>query len=306
MNAFEKFVYALQATMERPTTFGWYHFLWLAITIIASTLIIVFRKKISEKGVRWTIFASGLILILLEVLKQLMSCMKVNGAGEVTWSYQWYLFPFQFCSTPMYLMFIAGLCRKCKFRDCLYSYLATFALFGGLVTMLYPEGVYVSSTFLNVHTMIWHSSMVVLAVLLFASGQVKLRHFTIVKALPVFAVMITIAMLMNYTWVWAGGLETGRTFNMFYISPYYKCSLPLLGDLIYPNVPYIVFLLIYIIGFILAAYVMLLIAMLFAYLYKIIKNKKSNTNTLNNPTKESSETKNLTLNNSKKDKNSTK
>ena len=94
MNAFEKFVYALQATMERPTTFGWYHFLWLAITIIASTLIIVFRKKISEKGVRWTIFASGLILILLEVLKQLMSCMKVNGAGEVPWSYQWYLFPF--------------------------------------------------------------------------------------------------------------------------------------------------------------------------------------------------------------------
>ena len=296
MNAFEKFVYALQATMERPTTFGWYHFLWLAITIIASTLIIVFRKKISE-----TIFASGLILILLEVLKQLMSCMKVNGAGEVTWSYQWYLFPFQFCSTPMYLMFIAGLCRKCKFRDCLYSYLATFALFGGLVTMLYPKGVYVSSTFLNIHTMIWHSSMVVLAVLLFASGQVKLRHFTIVKALPVFTVMITIAMLMNYTWVWAGGLETGRTFNMFYISPYYKCSLPLLGDLIYPNVPYIVFLLIYIIGFILAAYVMLLIAMLFAYLYKIIKNKKSNTNKLNNTTKEKSETKISISKNSKKD-----
>jgi hypothetical protein len=47
---------------------------------------------------------------------------------------------------------------------------------------------------------------------------------------------------------------TNDTFNMFFISWKYPCTLPVLSD-IYPKVPYIIFLLIYIVGFAIAGFI---------------------------------------------------
>lgn len=272
MNLFEKFIYAFQKTMQTPTIFGWFHILWLFIMIVACVLIIIFRKKISQKGVKYTILTVGILLILFEIMKQLVYSFNWNEETQtVTWSYQWYAFPFQFCSTPMYLMLIAGLCKKNLFRDSLYAYLATFALFGGFIVMVYPGDVFTSTIFISIHTMLWHSSMVVIGVLIWATNSIEFKQKTFLKALCVFASMLAIAMLANFIWKWAGGIETGQTFNMFYISPYYSCHLALLST-IYANAPYIVFLLCYILGFSLAAYIVTMIA--FAINYGYLKNKE--------------------------------
>lgn len=268
MNGFEKFIHALQSTMPTPTLFGWFHLLWLGIIIIACTLIIVFRKKIatSPKWIRISVLITGIVCILLEIYKQLVFSLDVVD-GVAIWGYQWYAFPFQFCSTPMYIMTIAGAiwAEKSKFREFLYSYLATFSIFAGLVVMIYPGNVFISIIGINIQTMIVHGAMLVVGVLILATQSVKIKQFTLLKALAVFGVTLTIALFMNLTWKWAGGLETGETFNMFFISPYYECTLPLLS-LIYANVPYIIFLLIYVIGFTLAAYIVILFAMLCKYL----------------------------------------
>ena len=260
MNVFENFLYIFQNAMQTPSMYGWYHILWLLLLTIALTFIVIFRKKISEKGVKYSILTISIILILLEIIKQLIYSFNWDpNTQTVRWNYQWYAFPFQFCSTPMYLMFIAGLCNKNKFRDCLYAYLGTFSLFGGLSVMFYPGDVFCSTIFINIQTMFWHGSMVAVGVLLWVTNSIEFKQRTLLKASYVFFAMLALAMVLNYIWKYAGGIESGQTFNMFYISPFYQCTLPLLS-IIYTKAPYIVFLLCYIIGFLIIAYLIIIIA----------------------------------------------
>ena len=170
----------------------------------------------------------------------------------------------------MYLMVIAGILRKGKVYDCIKSYLATFALFAGLCVMVYPGDVFTRQIGINIQTMFWHSSMFTIGFLLLATRSVKFNFKIIIKATYVFLIMLAIALIMNIIWHYCG---TDATFNMFYISPYLPCTLPLLS-IIYASTPYIVFLIIYVVGFALAASVMLGFAILFDKLEKAIRKRK--------------------------------
>lgn len=273
MKWYEEFMHFLQGKMQTPTWFGWYHILWLAIMVTACVLIYIFRNRISKKGINITLLVAGIVLILLEVYKQIIYSFNYNGGnGNSTWSYQWYSFPFQFCSTPMYLMLLAGILRKGKVYDCILCYLSTFALFGGLVVMIYTGDVFSSFIGINIHTMIWHSSMFIIGFMLLATRSVELKFKSVLKALIVFAVMITLALIMNIIWHYCG---TDETFNMFFISPYYPCTLALL-NMVYASVPYVVFLLIYIIGFTLVATIIMGFAILCDLCERKLQERKAN------------------------------
>lgn len=277
MNAFETFIYFFQKPSATPTIFGWYHIVCLIVMIALITLIFIFRHKITQKGVKYTVLTVGLLLLIFEIIKQLVYSFSWNNATQTaSWSYQWYAFPFQFCSTPMYLMILAGLCKKGKLQNALYAYLATFALFGGLAVMIYPGDVFSSTLYINFQTMFWHGSMTVIGFLLWATKSVECKQKSTLKASFVFLAVLSLAMLSNYIWKWAGGISTGQTFNMFYISPFYPCTLPLLS-IIYTKVPYIVFLLSYILGFILVSYIIVLIAIAIHNTYVYSKRKKQKT-----------------------------
>lgn len=269
----EEFLHWLQGTMTTPTWFGWFHILWLCIMIAECVVIYIFRKKISRKTINIILLTVGIALIIFELYKQIVFSFNYNGGnGNSTWSYQWYAFPFQFCSTPMYLMVIAGILRKGKVYNCITSYLATFAAFAGLCVMIYTGGVFTSMIGINIQTMFWHSSMFTIGFLLLATRSVEFNFKTILRASYVFFVMIGLALIMNIIWHYCG---TDATFNMFFISPYYPCTLVIL-DKIYQTVPYIIFLLIYLIGFILAASIIFGVALLLDKLEKrLAKNKTS-------------------------------
>ena len=83
------------------------------------------------------VLITALVVILLEIYKQINYTFSYEGA--ITFDYQWYAFPFQFCSTPMYVGLLVGLFRKGKIHDALCAYLATYAVFAGLCVMIYPE-----------------------------------------------------------------------------------------------------------------------------------------------------------------------
>lgn len=230
------------------------------LVIIITTLLCLYAVKHrndQEKLVRFTrivVLTYSILGIILEIYKQLNFSFN-STSGE--WSYQWYAFPFQFCSTPMYVGLIAGCCKEGGFQKFLYSYLATFALFAGLSVMFYPGDVFTRTIGINIQTMVCHGGMVVMGIYLWFSKQVKFEFKTILKALSVFCVLVAIALIMNIIYNSTGNTAT---FNMFFISPYLPCTLPIL-NMIYEMVPYPVFLIIYIIGFTLAAFIMLLVAM---------------------------------------------
>lgn len=252
---FEKLLRFFDLKMEVPKSYGWFHLMFVAFVIIATFLLCKFTSK-KVKTVNKVILFSTLIVIALEIYKQVNFSFAYEEG--IKFDYQWYSFPWQFCSMPMYVGLLAGILRRGKVYDCLCAFLATYSVFAGVCVMVYPEQVFISTVGINIQSMICHGAMIVIGVYLFYSGHVKIRHTTILKALPVFAIALLMAVVMNEIAYQSGLLET-ETFNMFFVSPYCEPSLPVYS-LVQGAVPYPFCLFIYIIGFSLAAYIILLIA----------------------------------------------
>ena len=248
--------------------YGWFHLLFFAGSIAAGVWLCIKHKQADEKFVRKLLLVVFGLSLVLEIYKQFNYTFSYDGVSIIA-DYQWYAFPFQFCSTPMYVGLLAGFLRKGKVRDALYTYLATYALFAGLCVMIYPAQVFISTIGINVQTMICHGSMITVGMYLLYAQHDKLEHRTVLKAIPVFACLIAAAMVMNEIAHVTGLLER-ETFNMFYISPYCEGTLPVYS-LVQKVVPYPWSLVIYIVIFTLAAYIMLLFGMLAK---KLSANKK--------------------------------
>ena len=251
----------LDASMKTPGLFGWFHLLWLGITAAATIMLCRYGKGKERTVILWT----TLLVIFFEIYKQIN--FSFSYTKGITFDYQWYAFPFQFCSTPMYVGLLAAL-TKGKLHKALCSYLSTFALFAGLCVMFYPGDVFIDTIGINIQTMICHGSMVVIGSYLLSTGYVQLTYKTVLKALPVFAVCVFLATGLNEL-AHITGLK--ETFNMFFVSPYWDCTLPLY-NLIHESVPFPLNLVIYIAGFTVAAWIVLMLAKGF---HRVIKGKTS-------------------------------
>ncbi len=250
----------LDAEMTEPGLYGWFHNLWLFLTVGTTVLLCKFLKDGTPKQVCTVVLTVAIAVILLEVYKQINYTFSVDEQGEIESDYQWYAFPFQFCSTPMYVGLLAGIIRKGRVHRSLCAYLATYAVFAGLAVMAYPADVFIKTIGINIQTMICHGSMITVGVYLLYTGYVRLEHKTILRAMPVFAVAVGMAAVMNEIAYVTGLLETD-TFNMFFISRYCESTLPVYGP-VHEAVPFPLNLVIYILGFTAAAYIILLLAML--------------------------------------------
>jgi hypothetical protein len=248
----------LDLEMKTPEMYGWFHLLSWLITLVATWAVCHFFRNPSEKTVRKILFVTSVTVIFLEIYKQTCFTFSYDGT-KITSDYQWYAFPFQFCSTPMYAGLLASLIKNEKVHKALCAYLSTFALFAGTAVMFYPSTVFMSTIGINIQTMVCHGSMIVIGIFLMFSGYNKVEHKTILKAIPVFSIALLTAVCMNEI-AHLGGLLKTEEFNMFFISPYCDPSLPVLS-LIQPLVPFPAELIIYVIGFSLASYIMILIAM---------------------------------------------
>lgn len=253
-----------------PATLGIYHICCLLLMVVCTVCLCRIAKYHSPDRVRRVVLTTALVVIGLEIYKQINYTFSYDDG--ITASYRWYAFPWQFCSTPMYVGLLAGLTRKGRIHDALCAYLSTFAVFAGLAVMLYPGDVFTETVGINIQTVICHGSMVVIGGYLLASGHVKLESKTVLKAVPVFAVTIGIAMLLNEV-AYRTGLLENHNFNMFYISPYLPGHLPVYS-LVQDVVPYPASLLIYILGFSAAAWLMLLIPMAVKHLIHVIAGSR--------------------------------
>ncbi len=238
-----------------PAVFGIYHIVCLILTVAVTVLLCRYGRNHSDDRARKVVLLTAIMVIVLEVYKQINYTFSYEDG--ITAYYRWYAFPWQFCSTPMYVGLLAGLTRPGKLHDALCAYLSTFSVFAGLAVMLYPGDVFVETLGINIQTVICHGSMIVIGAYLLASGHVKLAGKTVLKAIPVFACTVGIAMILNEV-AYRTGLLENHNFNMFYISPYLEGHLPVFS-LVQAALPYPVSLLIYLIVFSFAAWMMLMI-----------------------------------------------
>ena len=248
----------LNIPSEVPPSYGTYHLTCVALAIVTAIVLVVLFKNANEKTVRVLTAITWIVMVVLEIGKQILFCLHMNEAGEFSWSYYWYFLPFQFCSSPLYILPIVAFAKNSKFRDAAIIFLATFGFFGGACVYAFPGDVFLWFQFINVQTMVHHGVQVFFGIYLAVRYREKLNFKNLVRATGIFVVMCAIAMAINLithhtdiTGIY-GGL------NMFFISPYYPCTLPVLS-IIYPLAPYPAFLCIYVFGFMLCAGLVMLL-----------------------------------------------
>jgi len=262
MNAFEKIVHALMTEMETPSMYGWFHLLMFGLVVLITVLFVIGFKDCSDRIFRRIILICWIILAVTEIYVVLAFSFNYDGT-VVTWDYAWYMFPFQFCSTPIYVLPFIAFMRESKFRDGFIAFTASFSLFGGLAVMFYPGDVFIEIIGINIQTMIHHGLQVVLGVFCAVHERRKLSFLHQLKSVPVFAGLVAVAFVLNETvYRIFASLGMDDTFNMFFISRHFDCTLPVLS-VFYPILPYPLFLCLYIFGFALVAYIVY-------YLQKIV------------------------------------
>lgn len=251
-----------------PVSYGLYHWVCVALTVLACILVCKYVKKPEKDAMRRSFWVIFVVFVILEAYKQICFTFDYDGK-EISAEYLWYAFPFQFCSTPMYVSLLAAISKNEKIHDAMCAYLVSFSLFAGLVVLAYPEQCFVETVGVNIQSMVWHCGMIVLGVFLVASGYVKLEHRTVLKAIPVFIGFVVCAVILNEV-AHVTGLLEDHTFNMFFISPYCDPSLPVYS-IVQELVPFPWCLMIYVAGFSAAAYLIVLISMT---VKRLAKSKK--------------------------------
>lgn len=248
MSAVEQFLNWLEGTMPLPTMFSLFHLLAIMIVTIVTYIVATQYKNATEKQLRTILLLVGITTLSFEAYKQLVFSYSFDASTNLSsWSYQWYAFPFHFCSIPMYIAPIAAFLRPGKVRQAILNFLGTFGLFGGLAVMIYAQPVFITTIGINIQTMVHHGAQVVLGVFLITSGRVEMNLKAMKGATIVFIIPVLMAVAMNIIFYAINATNLGE-FNMFWISPYFPTDLPILSA-IKPQVPYSLFVLIYIVGF---------------------------------------------------------
>ena len=252
MNFFEKIIKATIITMDKPSFLSAFHLSFLIVFLVATIGVSLWLyKKPNDKAVRIFTAAAWGIMLLFEIYKQINFAYNYNAeTNTITWDYNWQGFPFQLCSSPLYLFPFAAFLKDCKVRDAILAYLCTFSFFGGLVVMIYPGTVFTTNALINIQTMVHHGLQSLVGIVLTVSYRKKLTWKTFATGLIVFLGMLSIAQFLN--WFVPDVIGTKDYFTMFSLSWKWGCELPILS-IVYAKTPYIVFLLGYIVGFFIVA-----------------------------------------------------
>ncbi len=246
---FEAIIKFHDLTMPTPQPYGVFHICFVIISALACFLLCRFFKDPSEKTVRKILLIYSLICIGLEVYKQISFTFNVEN-GVITADYQWYAFPFQFCSTPMFVALIAAIVPSKRIYHACLAFLSTFGVIAGVLVMVTADTVFINTIGINIQTMIHHGSQISVGLfLLIRAGSIRKTSWAF-GGVAVFLTAIAIALILNCTMIYV--IPEGETFNMFFISPHFETSLPVYSS-IQPKVPYPVFLFLYIFPYITVA-----------------------------------------------------
>ena len=251
--------------MEEPGIISWFHFIALIPIIAASVLIPLFFKDAQEKAYKRILFIFWVVLITLEIFKQLV---KAYHYGEPSyWEYSIRDFPFSICSMVYYLMPIILFINKekhPKIVDAAIGYFSFILLTMGIVVCVYTKMVTSDLIYINVQTFIHHGSLIVLGVYIFVWNRKTITFKTWYRSMIVFAITAVIAIIINVAFY-------PYFINMFFINPMRITNLPI-GNVVQEKAGYPV----YLIGLLsLIALIAFLTYLVETSIYKAVRKKSS-------------------------------
>ena len=204
--------------MTPPVPYSAFHIL---LTLFGAGFAVsfarVFGKKIRsmaspEPYFRHILFSCGVFLALMELYKQAFLYV-IEFQGHFDW---WY-FPFQLCSLPMYLCLLLPFVPH-KYQRIFCTFMYNYNLLGAVMVFVDPSGLMHPYWTLTLHGFIWHILLIFIGLLIAFSRMVLPTAKGFWQSTAVFAVGCVIATIINVTSHPYGNAD------MFYITPYYATT----------------------------------------------------------------------------------
>lgn len=169
----------------------------------------------------------GILMLISEIWKQWTLSFQINNGV-----YNWWYFPFQLCSIPMYVCLAIGLlssprirqsipCVRIygdKLRSLLMAFLMDYGLLGGIFAFFDTSGMHYNYLPLTIHSFAWHILLILLGCVsgLSHKSAHSLRGYRFSTIL--YLVCCGIATFFNLVFYRFGAI------NMFYINPHYSMN----------------------------------------------------------------------------------
>lgn len=174
------------------------------------------------------LFICGFLMLCSELWKQLT---LTTLSGHI--QYNWWYFPFQLCSVPMYLFLLYPFVRR-NVQHTLTTFFMTYTLLGGIAVFADTSGLHYPLPALTVHSYSWHLLLIITGI---GSGCMFLYRLSphkkqtgflrpFLHATALYLVLCLTAEILNLS------LDRFGTINMFYINPHYRMQQIVFRDLV--------------------------------------------------------------------------
>jgi hypothetical protein len=163
----------------------------------------------------------GLVMAASEIAKQFCLTFSINHG-----TYNWWYFPFQLCSMPMYVLLVLPHVKQRRLSHALRVFLMCYSLLGGIAVFADTSGLHYPVTALTIHSYGWHILLIFLGLVIGRSFQEKLSWSMFRDATLLYLLFCLMATLINLA------VSPYAVINMFYINPLLPMEQIIFRDLI--------------------------------------------------------------------------
>ena len=192
-----------------PGLFSAFHIVLSCLTLLAAFMLSSVRIRDPLKALE----TSARIALLSEMIKQVF-LFRMHHV------FQWWYFPFQLCSVPMYL-----LCCLTRLSDeqqeTVCTFCASCSLIAALCALLYPENMLHEQVFLMTHSFLYHGWMLWCSFLIIRNRLYGKRFLPVCRLLVILAFIAEIINTIGFYSHTGYGVP-----DMFYISPFVPATQP--------------------------------------------------------------------------------
>ncbi len=154
-------------------------------------------------------FFVGVGMFISELWKQWYLTFVINDG-----CYDWWYFPFQLCSLPMYILVFLPWIKNIKIKQELITFLMDFNLLGGIFAFADTSGMHYVSPWLTAHSILWHLLLITIGMAAGILGSCEPSWKTFLHSIIIYGICCTMATIFNLSFNSFGHI------NMFYINPY--------------------------------------------------------------------------------------
>ena len=253
MNISDILIKLLESTawrMEAPEIGSAFHIFAVLAVSSAAVIAAVKISRMAEDTRVKILGALGWVMLAGELYKQFFYYFIVNGK-----TYDWWFFPFQLCSVPMYMcILLPFLSKQSQLRQAMVTFMCGFTFVSAAAALIWPEDMLRPYVTLTWHGIIWHGILLFISVMIGLSGMADLTWKGFLRSVVLFLVLCAIAIAINVlaepiaaahpiypqpaaaadTAAGADGAAGARAGiisypDMFYMSPYHSSTQPVIS-----------------------------------------------------------------------------